>query len=591
MPLIKSTDYSPLRGDAAGSGALLEHFEALTVHPKNAQELKGLILQLAIQGKLTKKWRTERRLSGVEVEPATVLLENIKAEIEQQIKEKKIKKEKPLPIIEQDEIPFELPSSWLWTRLGELGSTNVGLTYKPSDISDYGVPVLRSSNIQDGELSLVDLVRVDTKYGTKDIIEEGDLLICARNGSRRLVGKCTILGHLNEVMVFGAFMAIFRSSINQYLQLFIQSPQYRSKLEGVETTTINQITQGNLKATEIPLPPLEEQKAIVSIVNQLFTEVEALEAETKTRIQLKEDFLGSALQQLATRDTATEWGFLQEHFSSFFTEKTAVKKLRESILQLAVQGKLTKHWRSENTNLEPAWKFLERIKIEKSKLLKEKKIRKEKVLPEISEDDIPYILPEGWEWCRMLDFCYLITDGAHHTPKYVDSGVPFLSVKNLSKGGIDFSDTKFIEYETHNELIKRCNPEFEDILLTKIGTTGIAKVIDVKKDFSIFVSVALLKIAKEHLYPLFIEHCINSPLIKQQSSDGTEGVGNKNLVLRKIKAFVIPMPPLEEQKAIVTKVNAVMALCAGLEKEIEQNTHHLEQLMQSCLREVFEGGI
>ena len=258
---------------------------------------------------------------------------------------------------------------------------------------------------------------------------------------------------------------------------------------------------------------------------------------------------------------------LLQHFKELTVRPKNAQELKGLILQLAIQGKLTANWRKENPDIEPASELLNRIQKEKEQLVKDKKIRKEKPLLKITKDIIPYEIPEKWKWCRMLDFCYLITDGAHHTPKYVDNGIPFLSVKNLSKGFMDFSSTKFIEEETHKELIKRCHPEFEDILLTKIGTTGIAKVIDTKNDFSIFVSVALLKIAKTEIFPLFIEHCINSPFIKKQSSDGTEGVGNKNLVLRKIKSFVIPLPPLEEQKEIVKVVETLF-------KEVEQ----LEQL-------------
>jgi type I restriction enzyme, S subunit len=273
---------------------LLSLFKDLTLHPKNAEELKGLILQLAIQGKLTQEWR----IQNPNTESVLKLLETIQKEKEIEISEKIIKKEKPLPVIVNEDIPFQIPESWVMKRLGEVGSTNVGLTYKPSDISEEGVPVLRSSNVQDGNLSLLDLVRVNTVYRNKDIIKEGDLLICARNGSRRLVGKCTIIDHIDEVMVFGAFMAIFRSSINPFLQLFIQSPQYRSKLDGVETTTINQITQGNLKETVVPIPPLEEQKAIVEKVNSLMALCDELEQQIDNSQTQIEQLMQSCLKEV-----------------------------------------------------------------------------------------------------------------------------------------------------------------------------------------------------------------------------------------------------------------------------------------------------
>lgn len=277
---------------------------------------------------------------------------------------------------------------------------------------------------------------------------------------------------------------------------------------------------------------------------------------------------------------------LLQHFKDLTLHPKNAQELKGLILQLAIQGKLTANWRKENLDIEPASELLKKIDKEKAQLINEKKIRNEKDLIPITKDEIPFLLPKKWAWCRMLDFCYLITDGAHHTPKYVDDGIPFLSVKNLSKGFLDFSDTKFVEKETHEELIKRCNPEYNDILLTKIGTTGIAKVIDTKIDFSIFVSVALLKISKNNLYPYYIESCINSPFIKKQSSDGTEGVGNKNLVLRKIKNFLVPLPPFEEQQEIVRVIELLFKEVEQLEQLTKERITLKEDFVTSALRQL-----
>lgn len=564
---------------------LLQHFKELTVRPKNAQELKGLILQLAIQGKLTSKWRNE----NPNLEDASSLLKQIQREKELLIKDKKVKKETPLPKLKKDEIPFALPSGWVWTRLGNIGTTNVGLTYKPAHITNDGVPVLRSSNVQDGELCLNDLVRVNTNYSEKDIIKEGDLLICARNGSRRLVGKCTIIEHIDEVMVFGAFMAIFRSNFNPYLQLFIQSPQYRSKLEGVETTTINQITQGNLKATEVPLPPLEEQKAIVAVVETLFKEVEQLERLTAERINLKEKFAVSALSQLTTNNTIKEWGLLQEHFHSFFNEKNNIKKLRETVLQLAVQGKLTADWRANNPNIEDASVLLKRIKAEKVELIKEKKIKKETPLPAIAKDEIPYELPEGWVWCSVGDVSTI--KGGKRIPKgYLLSDTAtshiYIRVTDMKNGSISFSKLKYITDDVY-EIIKNYTISKDDLYITIAGTIGDVGIIP-EELHNMNLTENAAKIVIYQIDRTFLKTLLNSHVCQSQFLNKLNQMAQPKLALHRIASTIIPLPPIEEQKAIVKKVNALMGLCDALENEVKQSQKLSEKLMQSVLREVFE---
>lgn len=232
-----------------------------------AKTLKNAILQEAVQGKLAPQIASEGN--------AKDLLEEIKKEKAKLIKEGKPKKEKPLPEITDDEIPFDIPENWCWCRLGEIVDTNIGLTYSPSDIVQKGgTGVLRSNNIQGGKIVLDDLVHVKKNVTEKCLAKKGDLLICARNGSRALVGKCALIE--KDGMAFGAFMAIVRSKFNPYIMYFINSPVYRAKLEGVRTTTINQITQDNLRETLIPFPPLNEQKRIVKTIEKMMPLIDKL---------------------------------------------------------------------------------------------------------------------------------------------------------------------------------------------------------------------------------------------------------------------------------------------------------------------------
>jgi len=243
--------------------------------------LKKSILQWAIQGKLVAQDPND--------EPADILLERIRAEKEKLIKEGKIKRDKNVSKIirrgnefyekhsdgtetQLTDLPFDIPASWTWCRLGEISSSNIGLTYKPSDISNTGIPVLRSGNIQNGMLNLHNLIKVSVNPRKSQLVQNNDILICVRNGSKSLVGKSAIIENIHIPMVFGAFMAILRSSFYEYIKIFLDSHLFKRLNGNTKTETINQITQHMLKDTLIPLPPVEEQKRIAAkyhLINEL----------------------------------------------------------------------------------------------------------------------------------------------------------------------------------------------------------------------------------------------------------------------------------------------------------------------------------
>ena len=253
------------------------YIKLLSLNTVFPERLKKSILQEAVMGKLVPQDEND--------EPASVLLERIREEKQLLIAEGKLKKDKHESIIYRrdnshyekldgvercidDEIPFEIPESWCWCRLGDVGETNIGLTYKPSDkTNENGVLVLRSSNIQDGLMNYNDCIYVSCDIPERARIHTGDILICARNGSRSLVGKCAIVD--KEGMTFGAFMAKFQSRFNPYIKIFLDSPLFRAQLERVKTETINQITQNMLKKQLIPLPPINEQYRIIKEINKL----------------------------------------------------------------------------------------------------------------------------------------------------------------------------------------------------------------------------------------------------------------------------------------------------------------------------------
>ena len=208
-------------------------------------------------------------------------------------------------------------------------------------------------------------------------------------------------------------------------------------------------------------------------------------------------------------------------------------------------------------------------------------------------DEVPFEIPESWEWVRLGTILYKLSDGTHSRPRYVASGIPFISVKDVSGGKLDFSDCKYITAEEHRELYSRCNPEYGDILLTKVGTTGIPVLVDTTNEFSLFVSVALLKFNQEMLSNEYLIYLINSPLVQKQVEKNTRGVGNKNWVMRDIANTLIVIPPLLEQKRIVSKLQEILPFvdnyAHAYSKVEELNNSFPELLKKSILQEAVQG--
>ena len=212
------------------------------------KQTKSKILDLAIHGKLVPQDPND--------EPAIELLKRINPDFTP---------------CDNGHYTFKIPNSWTWCKLGDIAQSNIGLTYKPTDITDNGIPVYRSNNIRDRKIDKSDLVRVNAPILEKQFLNIGDLLICARNGSRRLVGKCAIIEELDEVTSFGAFMAVCRSEYNQWIFNLLNTTYFDRYLDDSNSTAINQVTQRMLLALHIPLPPLSEQQRIVQKIEELFS--------------------------------------------------------------------------------------------------------------------------------------------------------------------------------------------------------------------------------------------------------------------------------------------------------------------------------
>lgn len=219
-----------------------------------------------------------------------------------------------------ENVPFEVPEGWCWCKLEDIAQSNIGLTYKPADVTTDGTPVLRSNNIQNNKLCLDDVVRVSTEIRANQFVSIGDLLICARNGSRRLVGKCALINSLDEQCSFGAFMAVCKSLYNEWLFYVLCSTYFSQYLDDSNSTTIYQVTQKMLLDLPVPFPPLKEQKRIATEIEKYINLIDLLE-ESKHDLDL------------------------------------TIFHAKSKILDLAIHGKLV----PQDTNDEPASELLKRI--------------------------------------------------------------------------------------------------------------------------------------------------------------------------------------------------------------------------------------
>ena len=513
------------------------------------QQLKNSILQMAMQGKLVPQDPND--------EPASVLLERIRAEKEQLIKEGKIKKEKnpsvifrgadnlPYekigknePVCIADEVPFDIPESWEWVRLGNIGDWGSGATPNRTTPEYYNgnIPWLKTGDLNDNYITdipetITELALAKTSVRLNPI---GSVLIAMYGATIGKLGILKIPATTNQAC---CACVPFTDIYNEFLFYFLMSQKVAFVKRGEGGAQPN-ISKEKIVSTLMPLPPVAEQKRIVEKLRILQPYIDCYAVLEKSDIKLTQSF---------------------------------PEKLKKSILQYAVQGKLV----PQDPADEPASVLLERIRAEKEQLIKAGKIKRDKHesvifrrdnsyyekvdgIERCIDDELPFEIPESWEWCRLGTILQKLTDGTHSTPKYTARGIPFISVKDISSGKISFERTKFISKTEHELLASRCDPHRDDILLTKVGTTGIPVLVDTDRPFSIFVSVAQLRFSTELLDKFFLIYLLKSPLVQTQCRENTKGVGNKNWVMRDIANTLICIPPLAEQKRIQASLANVL---------------------------------
>lgn len=485
----------------------------------NAQDLKNSILQLAIQGKLVE----QREEEGT----AKELLERIETEKKQLIKEGKIKKQKVLPAIQEDEIPFDIPENWEWVRLGEI-THNWGQK-KPDQIFDY-IDVRSIDNLNGVLSDSENLIKPEKAPSrARKIVKEGSVLYSTVRPY--LLNICTVDKEFAHEPIASTAFAIlhpFRGVNNSFLYQILRSPMFTSYVSstmiGVAYPAINDT---NLLKGLIPIPPLEEQKRIVEKIEELMPYVE------------KYDVAYSEVEEL---------------------NKKFPEDMQKSILQYAIQGKLVEQ-RGEDGTAEELYK---QIQEEKKRLIKEGKIKKTKVLPEITEEEIPFDIPENWKWVRLSD----VSENIHYgyTASAKEAGnCKFLRITDIQNNSVDWESVPFCDVKDKDYGTYGLNNR--DIMIARTGgTIGKTYIVDSLKDRTVFASYLIRVVPVEKINETFLKKFMESPLYWLQLKAGSMGTGQPNVNGTTLSKLLLPLPPLEEQKRIVAKIEELLPYAKQLVK-------------------------
>ncbi|MEE3350285.1 MAG: restriction endonuclease subunit S [Candidatus Gastranaerophilaceae bacterium] len=488
-----------------------------------AETLKKAILQYAMQGKLVEQDPND--------EPASILLERIKAEKEQLIKDGKIKIEKPLPPISEDEIPCELPKGWEWVRLSQITSIiGDGIHGTPEYTLNTEYYFINGNNLNNGIIEIKD----NTKT-----VSENEYLKYKKDLSERtvLVSINGTLGNVafynNEKVMLGKSACYFNllSDINKlYLKLILNSDYFLKYADNKATgTTIKNVSLKAMQDLLIPLPPLAEQQRIVEKLEQILPLVE-------------------------------EYGKNEEKLSKL--NSTLPDKIKQSILQHAVQGKLV----PQNPSDEPASVLLNRIKAEKEQLIKDGKIKKEKPLPPITEDEIPFELPNGWQCVRLGSIIEIARGGSPRPIQdYLTNspdGLNWIKIGDSDKGGKYINSTK--EKITKEGLNKTRFVRKGDFLLSNSMSFGRPYILNI--DGCIHDGWLVLSNIEKCFNKDFLYYLLSSYYIYQQFCGSVSGAVVKNLNTDKVSNAVVCIPPLAEQQRIVTKVEELLSIVESLKR-------------------------
>ncbi|MFQ2692960.1 restriction endonuclease subunit S [Aeromonas caviae] len=521
------------------------------------KKLRELILELAVRGKLVPQDPCD--------EPASVLLERIAAEKGRLVKEGKIKKPKALPEISEEEKPFELPEGWVITRLGEIGiwATGNGFPINEQGLEDLEILFCKVSDMNlDGNerfiLKTMNTVSEDTARRIKLNLHKAGTVIFPKIGGaiatnkRRIITKATAID--NNCLGITPYSEV----ASDYLFLLLTSIDMSKYQVG---TSVPALSQGTLELIPIGIPSIDEQHRIVAKVDELMVLCDQLELRSESQLTahqtLVEALLATLIDSTDADELAQNWARLSTHFDTLFTTDASIDALKQTILQLAVMGKLV----PQDPSDEPASALLERIAAEEAQMVKEKKITKEKPLPAISEDEKICNLPEGWVKCRLNDIIKISSGDGLTSKQMANDG----SIPVFGGNGITGYHDQF-------------NVSQPTIVIGRVGFyCGSVHITPSKAWVTDNAFVTSFSHVNIHLD--FLAWLLKATNLNEHDNATAQPV----ISGRKLYPIVVCLPPLAEQHRIVAKIDELMDLCDQLKFRLQTSQQTQLALAESLV--------
>ena len=523
---------------------LLSNLDLLATAPGGVARLRELILTLAVQGKLVPQDPAD--------EPAGELLKKIRAEKDRLIAEGKIKRDKPLAEIAEEEKPFGLPQGWEWVRLGTVATISTGKLDANAAVTDGQFPFFTCSQTP---------LKID-KYSF-----DCPAVLLAGNGD------------FNLKHYTGKFDAYQRTYVIEPVLLdlrflyFTMSKYIGELTKNQRGSAIPYLKLGDITDPLIPLPPLPEQSRIVTRVEELMRLCDALEVKGQLQAaqhaQLVSTLLGTLTASTTPEELADHWQRVAQHFDLLLDRPAAIDALEQTLLQLAVRGLLV----PQDPTDEPASALLQRIRAEKDRLIATGQIKRDKPLPPITDEEKPFELPVGWEWVRFGEYFFELCTGPFgsviHKEDYVEDGIPLINPSHMIGGRISHDPSVSVSQEMSKQL-GAYRLTVGDVVLARRGEVGRYALVTEAEDGWLCGTGSFFVKLQESCNREFFGLVLEDPDLRRHLQGESVGSTMVNLNQRILLETPMALPPLAEQSCIVTRVAALRRLCADLRQRLAE---------------------